>query len=526
MSTIAPRRGLRQYRGPARSCEQCFAWGVLRGRLCRGCENFASKNAIGPCRTCRRRVPVSVEVCRLCRRQASLVAGPDNKIVVDLSVAAVTGQQLFFANMQRALSRHASRVTVVAPALHKRPVLIAVSPSTALPQRTQGLLFDPARDCRRSSSRDPACDPRFLDLVLRHADELAEHRGWPPRTLLQVRRGLRMLASCHGPGEPIKASSVTGLSPAGVPGLRVLEVLTSLDGDVVVEDRPGSLTVWINDQVRDLPPQMRQELDVWITVLRDGTPRRRALHRSTVSARLASIHPFLLDCATRYTTLRQITRDDVVEWLEGRKYQANDASTLRNLFRTLKSERLVFTNPTSGIRVGAPHQSAPISLSPQSLRQFGDAAAHNPALRVVLALIGVHALWPNQVRRLHTEHLDLPNQRLRVGTVDRAVDPFTASAVIDYLAYRHERWPHTANEHLLLTRRTAHEQGPASEYWLRSMFRGLPVTLRQLREDRILEEARATGGDPLHIATMFGMGAKAGLRYASAVHSERNHPGS
>lgn len=527
MSTRAarPRRRSREYRGPARSCEQCFSWGVLRGRLCRGCENFASKNAIGPCRTCGRVVPVSIEVCRLCRKQASLVAGPDNKITLDLSVAAVTGQQLFFANMQRALRRHPSPVPVVAPELEKQPILSAVSPSTALPQQTQGLLFDPARDCRHSSSRDPARDPRFLDLVLRRAGELAEHRGWPPRTLLQVRRGLRMLASCHDPGEPIKASTVMAMSPVGVPGLRVLEVLTCLDGDVVVEDRPDSLTIWVDEQVRDLPPQMHQEVHAWIMLLRNGSPRRRALHRSTVSARLASIRPFLLVCATRYTTLRQVTRHDVIEWLEGRKYQANDASALRNLFRTLKSERLVFTNPTSRIRVGAPHQSAPSSLSLQSLRQLGDAAECNPALRVVLALIGVHALLPNQVRRLHTEHLDLPNQRLHTGTVDRAMDPFTASAIADYLAYRHERWPHSSNQYLLLTRRTAHEQGPVSHYWLSSMFRGLPVTLRQLREDRILEEARAAGGDPLHLAAMFGMGAKAGLRYASAVHPERNHPG-
>lgn len=529
MSTTASRRRRpREYRGPARSCEQCFTWGVLRGRLCRGCENFATKNAVGRCRTCQRHVPVCDEVCRLCRKQASLVAGPENKGAVDLSVAATTGQQLFFANMERAspLQRRTSATTLVASVNQQRPVLTAVPPSTAAPPLAQGLLFDPARDCRRVSSRSPARDSRFLDLVLRHADELAERRGWPPRILQQVRRGLRMLASCHDPGEPIKASTVTAMSPVGIPGLRVLEVLTSLDRDVVVEDRSDSLTVWIDDQVRGLPTQMRQELEAWITVLRKGTPRRRALHRSTVSARLASIHPFLLDCATRYTTLRQVTRDDVVEWLEGRKHQVNDASALRNLFRTLKSERMVFTNPTSRIRVGAPHQSTPRSLSCESLRQLGDAAERNPALRIVLALIGVHALPPNQVRRLRLEHLDLPDRRLYVGAVDRAMDPFTASAVADYLAYRHERWPHTSNQHLLLTRRTAHEQGPVSQSWLSSQFRGVPATPRQLREDRILEEARATGGDPLHIASMFGMGGKAGLRYAGAVHTGLADPGS
>ena len=50
--------------------------------------------------TCRRpAVPVREGVCRLCRKQAALIAGPDNKFAVDYSVAAITGQQLFFADL-------------------------------------------------------------------------------------------------------------------------------------------------------------------------------------------------------------------------------------------------------------------------------------------------------------------------------------------------------------------------------------------------------------------------------------------
>ncbi|WP_089295615.1 hypothetical protein [Actinoplanes regularis] len=58
-----------------------------------------------------------------------------------------------------------------------------------------------------------------------------------------------MIASCHEPGEPVKASTVTAMSPHGVSGLRVLEVLFAAGDDLVV----------------------------WITVLRHGTPRRRAV---------------------------------------------------------------------------------------------------------------------------------------------------------------------------------------------------------------------------------------------------------
>lgn len=448
------------------------------------------------------------------------MAGPNNKKPADLTVAATTGHQLFLADILRS----PRRTRHPAPAAARGPAraLIAVPASMPSPVWTQELLCDPARDCRYVSSLDPPRDPGFLDLVLRQAEELAELHSWPPHTLQPVRRRLRMLASCHDPGEPIKASTVTAL----VPGLRVLEVLTAAADGLVVEDRPDSLTVWIDKQFAALPPSMRQELQAWIDVLRQGTPRRRARPRRTVFKRLANIRPFLLECATRYHTLRQVTREDVLAWLEGRKHQTHDASALRGLFGTLKSQRLVFTNPTHRIRMSAPNRTTPRPLSPESLQRLGEAAEDNPALRAVLALTGVHALGPKQVRDLRLDQVDMANQRLDVNGTHRTLDPFTATAISSYLDYRHARWPHTSNPHLLTTSRTAREQTPVSEHWLATLFRGLPATPSQLREDRILEEARATGADPLHLTAMFGLDGKTGLRYAHAVHPELIPPDS
>ncbi len=149
----------------------------------------------------------------------------------------------------------------------------------------------------------------------------------------------------------------------------------------------------------------------------------------------------------------------------------------------------------------------------------------DPALRVVLALVGVHALGPRQVRLLTLEHLDLPNSRLDIGGATRTMDPFTAHAINGYLTYRHTRWPRTSNPHLLVTRRTAHDQAAVSEFWLSRLLRHLPLTLSQLREDRILDEARAADADPLHLSAMFGLGADAGLRYSRAVHTETTPTG-
>jgi hypothetical protein len=71
-------------------------------------------------------------------------------------------------------------------------------------------------------------------------------------------------------------------------------------------------------------------------------------------------------------------------------------------------------------------------------------------------------------------------------------------------------------------RRASHDRGPVSEYWLTSLFRGLPTTAAQLREDRILDEARAAAGDPLHTAAMFGLTARPALRYAKTIWQQHH----
>jgi hypothetical protein len=46
-------------------------------------------------------------------------------------------------------------------------------------------------------------------------------------------------------------------------------------------------------------------------------------------------------------------------------------------------------------------------------------------------------------------------------------------------------------------------------------MRGLAATIERLRIDRQLEEALATGGDPLHIAAVFGVSEGTAIRYAT-----------
>jgi hypothetical protein len=145
------------------------------------------------------------------------------------------------------------------------------------------------------------------------------------------------------------------------------------------------------------------------------------------------------------------------------------------------------------------------------------AASDDPALRVAVALAGVHALLPGQIRRLRLDQVDLPGRRLDPGGLDRPLDEVTADAVTSYLGFRRQRWPSTTNPYLLITRKTAHTGEPASRFWMSRLFRGLPVTAAQLRDDRIVEEALAGRADPLHLAAVFGFGPRTGLCYAQAA---------
>ncbi|MBT2388214.1 hypothetical protein J7E87_01970 [Streptomyces sp. ISL-1] len=118
---------------------------------------------------------------------------------------------------------------------------------------------------------------------------------------------------------------------------------------------------------------------------------------------LRSVLPFLTEYAAKYTTLRQITRDDVIEWLANRPYRAYDASAPRGLFRTLKAERLVFSNPMRGVHGGKLPDSIPLSLTADEVESLAQAALQEPALRVDVALSGVHALPARRISSLLLE---------------------------------------------------------------------------------------------------------------------------
>lgn len=92
------------------------------------------------------------------------------------------------------------------------------------------------------SSLAPLLDPELSAVLEAHAARIAELRGWPPRTLGSVRRGIRILCVVHEIGEPIRASTIAQLTHNAIPSNHVLEVFEDLD--VLLDDRPDAVQTW------------------------------------------------------------------------------------------------------------------------------------------------------------------------------------------------------------------------------------------------------------------------------------------
>ncbi|MFJ3304999.1 hypothetical protein ACIPSA_18110 [Streptomyces sp. NPDC086549] len=79
-----------------------------------------------------------------------------------------------------------------------------------------------------------------------------------------------------------------------------------------------------------------------------------------------------------------------------------------------------------------------------------------------------------------------------------------------YLDHRTKTWPTTRDTHLFINRKTAPRTTPASRNfpWIADQLKP-----QELREDRILQEIHATGGDVRRICDLFGLSITAALRY-------------
>lgn len=497
------------------SCPDCYAWGTARARKnrCNACARWAwdHRGNTGPCQACSRTLPLGPDgACRLCRRQARLYG--TSTLRYDYQVITQYGYQLFFADMG---------ATPTPPEHWERPV----NPR-ARPVAGQLALLDVTHDFTgpgRQLLHERANLGQVPDLEALTA-QLATNGAWTLGQRQNTAIALRILhhhtANTNG---QVRASDVQALSAIDLPTWTTLAVLKTAGR--LIDDRTPTQDTWYHQQTAHLPTKMRTELDTWYDIMKNGSttrPRRLPRSKGTIGLHLRWALPVLAVWAnTGHDSLREISREDIHDALPA---SGNERSTtgqgLKSIFRILHGQKVLFTNPTVRVKTGQHVSHPPVPVDLDALR----AALHSKDIqqRTVVALIAFHGLRPRHLQNLLIS--DLHDGKLHVeGRTITLAEP-VRTQLRDYLDHRAITWPDTANQHLLLNRRTAHRHDPVGHRWLRLAV-GTGLTPSSIREDRILSEAHATGGDMKTLITLFGMSHNATRRYIHTVdHSDLVDP--
>jgi hypothetical protein len=502
------------------SCRGCLAWGVVRrySWLCWPCRWWKTHYPPGTCRFCGRDTWIAAQgACRLCVDHARMLAAPGR--APDLAGATRDGQQLFLANV-RGHARHA-----------KIPALVADGHPPARPFTPSGwrqqVLFDLAPDpevVRREALRLDS------DLVAYCATIVAEHAatyGWSKRQRNSVIASLRMLAYLQDtPDAKIHASDVLGLPRYDGNIVSTLEVLDA--AGLLIDDRPALARRYFADKTVGLPPPMLAQLETWLEVMLDGShaaPRRRARDPQTVRLHIMGIAPILHTWADAgHVSLTEITSHDILAALPPSGAHRNFAdSGLRSLFTILKSRKLVFLDPTRAVPAARVNVTIPMPLDTDAIRDALDSP--DPAIALAVALVAFHALTSKQLQQLKLT--DIIDGRL---TLDRRTIPLAGPVRVRlraWLDHRATTWPHTINPYLFVSFKSAPRLVPVGRQFPWTKTRLKP---QALREDRILQEIHATGGDIRRICDLFGLTVTSALRYAKTLGhpdlADRHEPAS
>lgn len=463
------------------------------------------------CHTCSLRRAVNDRgVCRLCWRQAYHLRQPGQPI--DLAVANRHGQQLFLAGMSNPRNGHRKR---------NQPAALAAGPADdgkvlhRLGKQLDLFAPDSVRDAaRRYGFPDPpsATFAAILDDLAR--DHAASH-GWGEDTTRKTRIGLRVLLGMTGTATgPIKYTDVARLT-----GLRqlsarpVLAILTA--AGELHDDRPDTTEAWFTNQIRGLPTPMSAELRAWFTVMHHGSstaPRSRPRSDITIHTRMLWAMPTLRAWAQAgHQSLREISREDVTTALPaGGNPRATLGRALRSIFGTLKARKLLFTNPTAGIKVGSFTRRIPLPADTATLQAALN--SHDPTQAALGALTGYHGLRQTELSSLRLT--DIRDGRIHLPDRVLLLAEPVKGRLATYLTYRNTRWPSTLNPHCFIHFLSAGGTHPVSSTWVSERLR---ISARAVRQDRIVNEAIATGGDTRRICDFFGVTIATANHYASSI---------
>lgn len=504
------------------SCRDCHAWGVIRKHkwLCWRCHSWRERLPKGDCRLCGR-CDLAVndgQVCNLCDRQWSI------KLGATVDEANTDGQQLYFANMPWQPTRIGSgKIRKVnnpqgRKDLHRKRAARLDTIAFYPVEQTQLTLFDMVRDLAGAQQKgllEPGQMPTppheqmaaFIDAsVLDHA----RRHGWPKSTIFRAQRSMHVLQLMQDtPGAVLLASDAMRLLEVGLTALPVIDVATA--AGIMLDDRQPAIHAHVDTTIASLPEPMRDELTEWFTVMLNGSTkptRRKPRDQQTIRLYLRWAMPALTTWAAQgHASLREVSSSDVRAVLPS---SGNPRSTmgagLRSILTLLKARKVLFVNPIARIQTGSHERRDPLPAHAEKIRE--SLFSPDPACAALTALVTFHGLRAGELRNMHLT--DLADGRLRLGERSILLAEPVRVRISAWLDYRAKRWPTTANPHVFLNHRNSSRTEAVGGRWL-TLATGIPVGI--IREDRILHEARATGGDVRRICDLFGLTVAAALRY-------------
>jgi integrase len=527
-------------RARPRSCEHCESWGFET--VCEACRKWRNRYPPGVCDHCRRHpLPLRHNLCRGCALHIS-EHGP--RAPSQSSVQLWFGGELSLT-LRTVSGKHGYQPTHGQSWRRERTLRGKPAPAVS------AYLLDPAQlslfgELRRDwSVIDSEHLPALTDAAERlmaDFEQTGRTQAWVEGTHGQSRRALRLLLAWLGAEAPIPESDIRSISAPrsgsvtrpSLHSRRVLQFLTQRG--LVVPDPVRAIDPdrkAIDQRIQTLPACIGDEVSRWVQVLRgEGRRAQPPLFYSSIRQYLGAIYPALLGWSRHIGSLREITPDHVREALRGLHghHARHIHSALRSLFRSLKQERLIFRDPTRAISLR--HVTLlPTPLASDRVAGLMDKAV-TPLARFMVALVAIHALGSKELSRLKFVDLDLARGQLVVHRCDsRSVYPhehtiyleeLTHTVAVAWLRERHHRWPLCANPHLLVSTQTAVDiTGQSmSTSAVRGYFAPLGVTPKQLRQDRILDEARHSE-DPLQLMQVFGIAASTAMKYLYTAHPER-----
>jgi integrase len=184
---------------------------------------------------------------------------------------------------------------------------------------------------------------------------------------------------------------------------------------------------------------------------------------------------------------------------------------------------VLFTNPAAPLS-GRALQPPPVLPLDDTQRARLLGHLHEPGQRLIILLAGVHALRPSQICALTLDAVGPGADTLLIGGRARPLDRLTASHLRACLQARRQRWPTTANPHLLINLSTAGGVKPISRSYVQATVRQIGITAAGLRADRLLSEAHASGGDPLRLTHLFGISDPTAIRYCAELSPADRQP--